>query len=176
MNIQSQVLPTQISHIKQGQVTHTVYALIKDARFTEVIKLLESQISSYPKSRPLLSILAYSYYQIQDYTSATEYYLTLTKNFPDINEYQLYYAQSLYKSGQHVEAQKACFKVDSFDYSDKIVKLQAAIKFELGDLDGCGTLIDQSDQKDPEVIVDQACLLYKVFVYNVSMKSMLKLV
>lgn len=43
----------------------------------------------------------------------------------------------------------------------QVLKLQAAIKFETGDVQGCRLLVNQADGSDPDTLVNQACLLYK---------------
>lgn len=49
------------------------------------------------QSRAALSLLAYCYFYMQDFVNAANCYEHLTLLFPDIEEYRLYYAQSLYQ-------------------------------------------------------------------------------
>lgn len=49
------------------------------------------------QSRAALSLLAYCYFYMQDFVNAANCYEHLTLLFPDIDEYRLYYAQSLYQ-------------------------------------------------------------------------------
>ena len=50
--------------------SETIYGLIRDQQHQQVIDLLEPECANYPKSRCLLSMLAYCYYYIQDFHSA----------------------------------------------------------------------------------------------------------
>jgi tetratricopeptide repeat protein 30 len=64
------------SAIKQGKFTSTIYGMIRDARFHEVVALLKSEVVSYPKSRAAWSLLGYAYYQLQDFHEAAGWYAT----------------------------------------------------------------------------------------------------
>lgn len=65
------------------------------------------------QSRAALSLLGFCYYHIQDFTSAAECYEQLTQLHPEVEEYKVYYAQSLYKAGAYPEATKASFILDN---------------------------------------------------------------
>lgn len=65
------------------------------------------------QSRAALSLLGYSYYQIQDFVSAADCYEQLTLLNPDIDCYRLYYAQSLYKASIYDEALKVSCQIDN---------------------------------------------------------------
>lgn len=99
--------------INDGDFTKTIYTLvninnfnnksdecifpqIKESRFNEAIKVLH-RISESSSTRAGMSLLAYCYYHIQDFTSAANYYEKLTENFPDNRDYKLYHAQVLYQ-------------------------------------------------------------------------------
>ncbi|KAI9337052.1 hypothetical protein DFJ73DRAFT_798584 [Zopfochytrium polystomum] len=149
------------NQVAEGKYTATIYAYVRDGRFADVIKLLSNELQAFPRSRAALSLLAYSYYQIQDFVAAAGCYEQLVRSFPDVDEYRLYYAQSLYKSGQYQPSQKACQTIDNTEYSQKIMKLQAAIKYEMDDIGGCRLLIEQLPADDVDTMINQACLLYK---------------
>ena len=57
--------------------------------------------------------MGYCYYHIQDFTNAAECYEQLTQLHPEVEEYKVYYAQSLYKAGAYPEATKASFVLDN---------------------------------------------------------------
>ncbi|KAJ3209193.1 Tetratricopeptide repeat protein 30A [Dinochytrium kinnereticum] len=147
--------------VPEGKYTSTIYTYIRDSRYLDAIKILSHELNTFPRSRAALSLLGYCYYQVQDYAAASNCYEQLVRAFPEVDDYRLYYAQSLHKSGQYQAAQKACSTVDSPEYSQKLIKLQAAIKYEMDDLSGCKLLIDQCQLDDQDTIVNQACLLYK---------------
>ncbi|KAJ3291276.1 Tetratricopeptide repeat protein 30A [Blyttiomyces sp. JEL0837] len=158
--------PIGLFQVPEGKYTSTIYGLIKDGKYQDVIKILANELQSFPKSRAALSLLGYSYYQIQDYSNSANCYEQLVRAFPDVDEYRLYYAQALYRSGQYQPSQKACQTVESPEFAQKLVKLQAAIKYEMDDLAGCKLLIDQCPQDDIDTMVNQACLLFKESKYE----------
>jgi tetratricopeptide repeat protein 30 len=90
----------------------------------------------------------------------------LVQLFPEVPEYRMYYAQSLYKAGLYQPAQKILMTIDTPEFAHKVfiyhkwfskannyflkvVSLQAAIKYETDDLDGCRMLVSQSPKDDP---------------------------
>lgn len=83
------------------------------------------------------------------------------KFHPDVDEYRMYYAQALYKAGMYVEAQRAATRVDNVQYTQRMLMLQAGIKYEQDDLPGTKALMDQCLPDDPDTIVNNAAILYK---------------
>ena len=47
-------------------------------------------------------------------------YEQLVRAYPEIDEYRLYYAQSLHKSGQYQAALKACQTIENAEFSQKV--------------------------------------------------------
>lgn len=70
-------------------------------------------LSCVLQSRAALSLLGYCYYHIQDFSSSAECYEQLTQLHPEVEDYKVYYAQSLYKAGAYPEAAKASFALDN---------------------------------------------------------------
>jgi tetratricopeptide repeat protein 30 len=93
---------------------------------------------------------------------------------PDVHEYQLYFAQSLYKSGQYQAAQKACTACDYPEFANQIAKLEASIRYEMEDYAGCKILVDQAPADDPDTISNQGCLLFKEGDYDGACKLFLE--
>ncbi|KAI8854818.1 tetratricopeptide repeat protein 30B [Chytridium lagenaria] len=122
------------------------FVQVPEGKFQDAIKILSHELNTFPRSRAA--------------------YEQLVRTFPEVDDYRLYYAQSLYKSGQYQPAQKACQTVETPEYSQKLIKLQAAIKYEMDDLPGCKQLIEQCQPDEPDTIVNQACLLYKEGKYE----------
>lgn len=56
----------------EGSVTAAVYGLIRDVRYADAARVLTLQLQSFPRSRAALSLLAYCYYQMQDYRAAAQ--------------------------------------------------------------------------------------------------------
>lgn len=118
----------------EGQYTATIYGLIRDQKYSEAIRILTLELQNFPRSRAALSLLAYSYYHLQDFRSAAQCYEELCRFYPDVDSYRLYYAQCLYKAGLYPEATKSCTRVDSEQYNQRVLMLQASIKYEEDDL------------------------------------------
>lgn len=72
------------------------------------------------QSRAALSLLSYCYYQMQDFVNAADCYEQLTHDYPDVEEYRLYYAQSLYKACLYEESMKVCCQIDRPEYQHKV--------------------------------------------------------
>ncbi|KAJ3082320.1 Tetratricopeptide repeat protein 30A, partial [Quaeritorhiza haematococci] len=165
-NLTSGPAPVSLRQIPEGRYTYTLYSFIRDGRFQDVIRILQNELTSFPKSRALLSLLGYCYYQAQEFASAADCYEQLVRHFPEVDDYRLHYAQSLHKSGQYQAAQKACLTIENPELARKVLKLQAAIKYEMDDLAGCKLLIEQAPADDTDSIINQGCLLFKEDKYE----------
>ncbi|XP_016522708.1 intraflagellar transport protein 70A isoform X2 [Poecilia formosa] len=157
--------------IKDGEYTATIYTLIKDGQYVEAIHILNGQLQKHTKSRAALSLLGFCYYHIQDFSSAAECYEQLTQLHPEVEEYKLYYAQSLYKAGAYSEATKASFVLDNPSSHTKMVKLQACIKFCEEDYSAAKLLLEQLPQDDPDYVYNMGCLLYQEGKYEEACKK-----
>lgn len=152
--------------IAEGQYTSTVYGLIRDQKYPEAVRVLELELQNFPRSRAALSLVAYCLYYMQDFRGAATTYETLIKCHPGIVEYEMYYAQALYKAGLYAEAMKASTRVDDVEYSQRMVLLKAAIRYEEDDLSACKTLVDSCLPDDPDTIVNYGCIMYKEGKFN----------
>lgn len=117
-----------------------------------------------------MSLLAFCYFNIQDFNNATSYYEQLTELYPNNNDYKLYYAQSLYQAYLYDESIKASNKlVDHPDYKSQVTKLQAAIKYSQEDVLSAKNLVEACSNDDSDKEVNFGCLLYKVslFISNI---------
>lgn len=160
-----------LTTIKDGEYTATVYKMIKEGRYGDAIHILSKEHQKHTKSRAALSLLGYCYYHMQDFTNAAECYEQLTQLHPEVEDYKLYYAQSLYGACAFPEAMKATFLLDSTASHTKMIKLQAAIKYGEEDFSGAKTLVEQLPQEDPDYDVDLGCLLYKEGEYEEACKK-----
>jgi tetratricopeptide repeat protein 30 len=123
--------------VPDGQYTQTIYSLIRDQKYMDVIDILSAELQFQPRNRAALSLLGYCYFQVQDYVNAADCYDQLTKFFVDcdnINNYRLYHAQSLFKSGVYTDAQKVLQMIEAPEYEDRILQLQCAIQYELEEI------------------------------------------
>ncbi|XP_042249229.1 intraflagellar transport protein 70A isoform X1 [Thunnus thynnus] len=157
--------------IKDGEYTATIYKLIKDGQYVEAIHILNGQLQKHTKSRAALSLLGFCYYHIQDFTNAAECYEQLTQLHPEVEEYKVYYAQSLYKAGAYAEATKASFVLDTTSSHTKMVKLQACIKYCEEYYSAAKSLLEQLPQDDPDYIYNMGCLLYQDGKYEEACKK-----
>uniref|UniRef100_A0A3P8VNL4 Tetratricopeptide repeat protein 30 n=1 Tax=Cynoglossus semilaevis TaxID=244447 RepID=A0A3P8VNL4_CYNSE len=138
--------------IKDGEFTATIYKLVR--RFLAA-----------------LSLLGYCYYHIQDFSNAADCYEQLTQLHPEVEDYKLYYAQSLYKSGAFPEATKATFALDNSSNHTKMLKLQSCIKYCEEDYSAAKSLLEQLPQDDPDYIYNLGCLLYQDGKYEDACKK-----
>lgn len=157
--------------IKDGEYTATIYKLIKDGQYVEAIHILNGQLQKHTKSRAALSLLGFCYYHIQDFTNAAECYEQLTQLHPEVEEYKVYYAQSLYKAGAYPDATKASFVLDNPSSHTKMVKLQACIKYCEEDYSAAKSLLEQLPQDDPDYVYNMGCLLYQDGKYEEACKK-----
>lgn len=144
-----------------GQYTTTVYNCIKEQQYSEAIEILQLELQNFPRSRAALSLLGYCCYQISDFLSAEIFYEQLVQICPDVEEYKIYYAQSLYKAGKYPEALKAAVRVDSEEYAHRKTMLQSMIKYEQDELQACKSFLDSCMADDPDVIVNYAAIAFK---------------
>ncbi|XP_077387459.1 intraflagellar transport protein 70A [Festucalex cinctus] len=157
--------------IKDGEYTATIYKLIKDSQYVEAIHILNSQLQKHPRSRAALSLLGFCYYHIQDFSSAAECYEQLTQLHPEVEEYRMYYAQSLYKAGAYAEATKASFALDTPSSHTKMVKLQASIKYFEENYSAVKSLVEQLPPEDTDYVYNTGCLLYQDAKYEDACKK-----
>ena len=147
--------------VEDGAYTSTVYGAIKDGKYADAIQILEFERQSFPRSRAALSLLGHCYFMTSDFLQAAKMYEELLKVCPDVDEYKMYYAQSLFKAALYPEAARACMRLDSPQFAQRVLMLQAAIKYETDELGPCKALLDQCLADDPETIVNAAAILFK---------------
>lgn len=156
----------EFRQLPDGQYTQVVYTLIKEQKYGEVITLLSNELQFAPRSRAALSLLGYCYYYVQDFENAAESYEQLIKFCPDVVDYKIYHAQSLYKAGDYDAAQKVCQTIESPEHSGKIVQLQIAIQYELEEVSHAKNLAEQLEKDSSEAIITEGCLLFKEEKYE----------
>ncbi|KAM9784441.1 intraflagellar transport protein 70A isoform 1-T1 [Syngnathus typhle] len=157
--------------IKDGEYTATIYKLIKDSQYVEAIHILNSQLQKHTRSRAALSLLGFCYYHVQDFSSAAECYEQLTQLHPEVEEYRVYYAQSLYKAGAYAEATKASFALDTPSSHTKMIKLQASIKYFEENYSAAKSLVEQLPPEDADYVYNMGCLLYQDAKYEDACKK-----
>uniref|UniRef100_A0A8D9BQP7 Tetratricopeptide repeat protein 30 n=1 Tax=Cacopsylla melanoneura TaxID=428564 RepID=A0A8D9BQP7_9HEMI len=124
--------------------------ILKEGEYTKQI---------YSLSRAALSLLAYCYYQNQDFVNASNCYEQLSLVYSEETDYKLYYAQCLYHACLYDEGLKVSNSIDNPAYHTRVSKLQAGIKYCQEDLSGALSLL--SGCQDSDLEVNQGCILYK---------------
>ncbi|XP_029789157.1 tetratricopeptide repeat protein 30A-like [Suricata suricatta] len=165
------------AQIPDGEFTAVVYRLIRDSRYAQAVQLLGGELQRSPRSRAGLSLLGYCYYRLQEFTLAAECYEQLSQLHPELEQYRLYQAQALYKACLYPEATRVAFLLlDNPAYHNRVLRLQAAIKYSEGDLPGAKSLVEQllggegaedsGGENEPDGQVNLGCLLYKEGQYE----------
>jgi tetratricopeptide repeat protein 30 len=166
----------QYSALPQGDYTTTIYGAIKDGRYNEAIEVLQLELQSFPRSRAALSLLGYCFYQTSDFTGASQAYETLVGLCPDVDDYKIYYAQSLFKGGMYPEATRAAVRIEGEQHAQRLLMLQSAIKYEQDELHSTKALLDQCHSDDPDVLVNYAAVAFKEGNYESAREQYTKVI
>eukprot|EP00439_Symbiodinium_sp_Y106_P053851 s3444_g7.t1 len=168
--------------VKEGEMTKTIYTHIMEQKYDKAVKILNQQLQFFPESRCALSLLGYCYYHMQDFASAADIYGQLVQVVPEIDEYKIYHVQSLIKAGLYEEASQACTSVESPEYTERVLMLQATISYEQEETQLARSILDQchpdSEERDccwtfayhPERQIFEGALLWKEKRYAEAMK------
>ncbi|XP_058116473.1 tetratricopeptide repeat protein 30 homolog [Anopheles ziemanni] len=155
--------------IRDGEYTKTIYTMIKEERFQDAINTLNG-IPESSTTRAGLSLLGHCYYQIQDFIEAANCYEQLINIVPDVQEYRLYYAQSLFQAGLFEEAQKIVASgLESPELKEKVLQLQSAIAYGNEDYTTAQSLLLQRQDgngQEASIKNDEGCLLYQANMFE----------
>ncbi|ETN61471.1 tetratricopeptide repeat domain 30A [Anopheles darlingi] len=156
--------------IRDGEYTRTIYTMIKEERFVEAINTLNG-IPESSTTRAGLSLLGHCYYQTQDFIEAANCYEHLLNLVPDVQEYRLYYAQSLFQAGLFEEAQKIVANgLEAPDLKEKVMQLQSAIAYGNEDYTTAQSLLlqrqDGGNGQEAATKNDEGCLLYQAGMFE----------
>lgn len=149
------------NRVPEGQYTETIYGMIKEGKHAEVIQILNVELQTHQKSRAALSLLGYCYYQAQSFSAAADCYEQLVQLHPEVHEYQLYHAQSLYKACNYQEAMKVSCQLENEDHQTDVIKLQASIRYAEEDYPNARTLVERCPSSDSDVECNIGCVLFK---------------
>ncbi|ESL07041.1 hypothetical protein TRSC58_05276 [Trypanosoma rangeli SC58] len=147
------------AQVQEGNFTSTVYGYIRDHQYDEAIEILLLQLEEFPRSRAAISLIAYCYYHVGDFDESARMYQQLVKICPNVEEYRVYLCQALYKAGAYAEASKLCSMITSEQYEMRLMKLQASIAYEQGEIPQTKSFLEKCPPEDPDVIVLQGCVL-----------------
>lgn len=144
--------------IPENQKTKMIYNYIKEERYQEAIKYLSIEIQFCPKSR-VMSLLAYCHFMAQDYRNAAQVYEQLTYLYPEVDDYKLYYAQSLYKEGELENALRVTATIKNTKFDQQLVILTAYIKYEMEEFNVAKNLSESMDSDASSIILRASILL-----------------
>ncbi|KAF8368667.1 dyf-1 [Pristionchus pacificus] len=147
--------------IKDGEYTSTIYGLIRDNRYNDVIRISLYEVQKAPSNRAALSLLAYSYYYTQDFPNAAICYEKLASLYPTLPKYRLYHAQALYNAFQLTDALGVIAQIEEQELLPQVIKLEACIKYREEDLRNARILVEQYAEEDADIEMNVACLEYK---------------
>lgn len=95
-------------------------------------------------------------------------YEQLVKYYPEVPEYRIYLAQSLYKAEMYDEAIRASNNIDKPEYIHQKSMLQFAIKYQLNELVESNKILNNAYIDRQDTLVCQGCVLYKEGKYEES--------
>mmetsp|Transcript_7584 Transcript_7584/g.19456 ORF Transcript_7584/g.19456 Transcript_7584/m.19456 type:complete len:647 (-) Transcript_7584:137-2077(-) len=147
--------------VREGEMTKVVYGHIQEQQYDKAVRVLNNELQNFPRSRCALSLLGYCYYHLQDFQNASQTYGQLTEAVPEVDEYKVYYVQSLMKAGMHDEALQVCSTVENPEYAERVTLLQAAISYEQDEIQLARSCLDQCSPEAEERQVFEGALLWK---------------
>ncbi|XP_058978686.1 tetratricopeptide repeat protein 30 homolog [Musca domestica] len=152
--------------LREGHITRTIYNLIKDKRYEDVIECIIN-LGEAANTRAGLSTLGYCYYHAQKYEEAATCYEQLCNLVPKVAKYKFYYAQSLYQAGIFVDALKVLKQIsDNVELKEQCLQLQSAILYSSEDYAGAQSVLNQRSGGTAETLNDEGCLLYQADQYD----------
>ena len=145
-----------------SSITAQVYGLVRDEDHAGAIALLEAFLEDFPDSRALLSLLAYCSYNSKDYARAAEFYESLAETCPHVEEYKLYYAQSLALCGSLSDAERVSSDNETLTvHREQNCLVAAYAQLESGNLRACGETLRSLDEDDPIAVLFAATLAFR---------------
>ncbi|CCI41919.1 unnamed protein product [Albugo candida] len=141
--------------------TITVYTLLRDQMYVEAVEILRMELETHAHSRAALSLLGFCYYHMQEFPLAVEMYEQLCRSYPDIQDYHMYLAQALYKSGQYESASRKASQLDGEQYIQRIHLLHAAVYYEQNDLKATRSILEQCIAQEPTTLVFDGAMEFK---------------
>jgi tetratricopeptide repeat protein 30 len=157
--------------VREGEMTKVVYGHIQEQQYEQAIRILSNELQNFPSSRCALSLLGYCYYHQQDFPNASNTYGQLTQAVPAVDEYKIYYVQSLMKAGMYDEALQVCSTVENPELTERVTLLQAAISYEQDEVQLARSFLDQCSPEAEERQVFEGALLWKEKRHNDAMKQ-----
>ena len=124
-------------------------------------------------TRAGLSLLGHCYYQSQDFIEASNCYEMLCDLCPEVPEYKLYYAQSLYQAGLFEEALKVISTIEVESLREKVLQLQSAIYFSSEDYTSSQAILMKRQSGTAQTLNDEGCMMYQANLYEDALQRFL---
>lgn len=64
------ITPQSLTQVQEGKYTQTIYTLIRDRKYKEVIKIVSTYLDTDPHNRAALSLLGYNHYMLEEFENA----------------------------------------------------------------------------------------------------------
>ena len=71
------IIPHSLNQIPEGRYTQTIYTLLRDGKYKEVVRILEAQVNAGVNNRAAFSLLGYCYYMTEEFVQATKWLVHL---------------------------------------------------------------------------------------------------
>ncbi|KAG9391653.1 Tetratricopeptide repeat [Carpediemonas membranifera] len=147
--------------MESSSATSQIYTLFSEENYEDVVELLTTQFISFEDTVAYRSLLAFSYFRLQNFEMAADLYEQLRKSDPTDENTILSLITCYYKIGDYQTALRlATTATVSAENEPALKRLQAAIRYENNDLQGAGKAVGNS-QADPMSLVQMGCVLYK---------------
>jgi len=114
--------------------------------------------------------MAFCCYNLQDYNRAAEFYETLTQLFPDNEEYQLYYVQSLVMGGSYADATRIA-AASTQQPSQRLLLLKAQAEMESNLLSATSSTLSKCIEDDHETVIALAALEFRSKKYDEALQT-----
>uniref|UniRef100_A0A5S6QJ36 Tetratricopeptide repeat protein 30 n=1 Tax=Trichuris muris TaxID=70415 RepID=A0A5S6QJ36_TRIMR len=157
-----------------AEKTRTIYTLVKNGQYSDAVQLLKQQLNVDHKSRAALSLLAYCYVQLHNFTGAAQCYAQLVISHPHVERYRLYLALCYYQLRMFDEAVKACTNVTFSELSNAVHKLMAALKYDTNDLPSAKLFLDKCSSDDKDKEVNSGCIRFKEENFETALQHFLR--
>ncbi|GFH60393.1 hypothetical protein CTEN210_16869 [Chaetoceros tenuissimus] len=155
-------------------LTTLIYGLIRDGDYTAAAQILEEKVELFPRSRAALSLLAYCYYNLQEYTDVIEIYNRLIQLVPNEEDYHVNRIHCMLRIGAVVDANESLSHLIEESPSQRLLLLKIACELEDDNLEGAREYLDECDKSDPQSIAAEATIEFKEGDYKSALDKYLK--
>eukprot|EP00826_Nyctotherus_ovalis_P012245 TRINITY_DN13219_c0_g3_i7.p1 TRINITY_DN13219_c0_g3~~TRINITY_DN13219_c0_g3_i7.p1 ORF type:complete len:565 (-),score=208.82 TRINITY_DN13219_c0_g3_i7:62-1756(-) len=152
-------------------ISSDIYKDIENGEFKAAIEKLSKKVSSGENPRAVYSLLGYCHFQIGNYKDAINMYDYLSKVYPDYQEYKLYQALCLYKTGKLETAGRIADSIDDPSLGEKVEQLKAAVSFGRHNYSEAREHLKKVGKKDVSGVINEGCILFKEKKFGEALKK-----